>query len=143
VRVHSYYWSAFLNLFSLPIYLGELYVHKANLELELMRAYNICLVFTLYLHVLSFVIEERNHFGFLVIHYAVHLASYMHSAPLLVNTLLELEVNSRFLFFTVKSNRLVLVWETVLRSMWNSRRITVIERSLSTLKSYVIEQLVI
>jgi len=110
-----------------------------------MRAYNICLVFTLYLHVLNFVIEEeRNHFGFLVTHYAVHLASYMHSAPLLVNTLLELEVNSRFLFFTVKSNRLVLVWETVLRSMWNSRRITVIERSLSTLKSsYVIEQLVI
>lgn len=57
----------------------------------------------IYLHVLNFVVEERNHFGFLVIHYAVHLASYMLSAPLLVNTLLEFEVNSRFLFFTAKS----------------------------------------
>jgi len=106
-----------------------------------MCAYNICLVFTLYLHVLI-VIEERNHFGFLVIHYAVHLA-YLLSAPLWVYTLLELEVNSRFLFFTAKSVSTCL-GNSFKKYMWNNRRITAIETSLSILKSsYVIEQLVI
>lgn len=67
-----------------------------------MRATNIYLVFTFHLHVFNFVTEERNHFEFLVIHYAVHLLSYMLSAPLLVNALLELELSSRFLFLSAK-----------------------------------------